>query len=172
MSFCTPVCLEKLALLWVLSQINTQGHPLLRHQHSNPDCVPPRKACEWEGQVRNEHLAEGRWGCTQHWINHLTAAHGLEVLGKEGNRWSRKVSHHFQLSPLNTLLSPNQVQWSSMVSPAFASHPGHWGLVLLTFPTLYPPEEVGGFVQRIQGSGSFQNRCFLKFGCFNSRECG
>lgn len=40
MSFCTPECLENVTLLWVLSQVSKQGHPLLRHQHPTPDSTP------------------------------------------------------------------------------------------------------------------------------------
>lgn len=120
-------CLENLTFLWVLSQVSKQGHPLLRHQRSTPDCpCSSKKNTRTGGTGQKPALSR-----TTLQMNpapnqpHNTVQKSWERKGIE-----RAGNFHviFQLSPLNSPSSPNQVLRfsSSTPSPVLASHP--WSL--------------------------------------------
>lgn len=120
----TLQCLKNLTFLWVWSQVSKQGHPLLRHQRSTPDCPCSSKKNTRTGQ-------EPALGRTTLQMNPSpNQPHNLVQKFWERKGIERAGIFHaiFQLSPLNSPSSPNQVfQFSSSTPrPVFVFHP--WSL--------------------------------------------
>lgn len=124
----TLQCLEYLTFLWVLSQVSKQGHPLLRHQLSTPDCP-----CSSKKNTRTGRTGQERALRTILQMNPAPhQPHNMVQKFWERKGIERAGNFHmiFQLSPFNSPLSSKQVfQFSSSTPrPVFASHP--WSLRL------------------------------------------